>query len=313
MEQDYYEVLGLSNNASQDEIKKSYRKLSFKHHPDRGGEKEKFQQLNEAYSVLSDETKRKQYDMRKMHGFSENEIPINPDDLMGMFFNMASGGMPMPGMPMPGMGIPGMFPGANVHVFRNGVPMPFNINGFNLNQAFQKPTPIIKTIEITIDEAYTGCTKHMEIERLIKDGNTNKTEKETIYVTIPKGIDENEIIVVREKGNMLSDDNKGDIKIFIKIINNSGLIREGLNLIYNKTLSLKESLCGFNFDLPYLNGKTFKINNTSGTIVSPGYKKVIPSLGLERDGHKGNLIIIFSVCYPEKLTSDQIEILENIL
>ena len=90
MEQDYYEVLGLSNNASQDEIKKSYRKLSFKHHPDRGGEKEKFQQLNEAYSVLSDETKRKQYDMRKMHGFSENEIPINPDDLMGMFFNMAS-------------------------------------------------------------------------------------------------------------------------------------------------------------------------------------------------------------------------------
>ena len=299
MEQDYYEVLGLSNNASQDEIKKSYRKLSFKHHPDRGGEKEKFQQLNEAYSVLSDETKRKQYDMRKMHGFSENEIPINPDDLMGMFFNMASGGMPIPG--------------AKVHVFRNGVPMPFNINGFNLNQAFQKPTPIIKTIEITIDEAYTGCTKHMEIERVIKDGNTNKTEKETIYVTIPKGIDENEIIVVREKGNMLSDDNKGDIKIFIKIINNSGLIREGLNLIYNKTLSLKESLCGFNFDLPYLNGKTFKINNISGTIVSPGYKKVIPSLGLERDGHKGNLIIVFSISYPEKLTSDQIEILENIL
>ena len=292
MEQDYYEVLGLSNNASQDEIKKSYRKLSFKHHPDRGGEKEKFQQLNEAYSVLSDETKRKQYDMRKMHGFSENEIPINPDDLMGMFFNMASGGMPIPGMPIPGMGIPGMFPGAKVHVFRNGVPMPFNINGFNLNQAFQKPTPIIKTIEITIDEAYAGCTKHMEIERLIKDGNTNKTEKETIYVTIPKGIDENEIIVVREKGNMLSDDNKGDIKIFIKIINNSGLIREGLNLIYNKTLSLKESLCGFNFDLPYLNGKTFKINNTSGTIVSPGYKKVIPSLGLERDGHKGNLSLL---------------------
>ena len=313
MEQDYYEVLGLSNNASQDEIKKSYRKLSFKHHPDRGGEKEKFQQLNEAYSVLSDETKRKQYDMRKMHGFSENEIPINPDDLMGMFFNMASGGMPIPGMPIPGMGIPGMFPGAKVHVFRNGVPMPFNINGFNLNQAFQKPTPIIKTIEITIDEAYAGCTKHMEIERLIKDGNTNKTEKETIYVTIPKGIDENEIIVVREKGNMLSDDNKGDIKIFIKIINNSGLIREGLNLIYNKTLSLKESLCVFNFDLPYLNGKTFKINNTSGTIVSPGYKKVIPSLGLERDGHKGNLIIVFSISYPEKLTSDQIEILENIL
>ena len=187
------------------------------------------------------------------------------------------------------------------------------MNGINLNQSFQKPTPIIKTIEITIDEAFTGCTKPIEVERIIKDGNVNKTEKETIYITIPKGIDDNEIIIIREKGNMFSDDNKGDVKIFIKIINNSDLIREGLNFIYNKTLSFKESLCGFNFDLPYLNGKTFKINNTSGTIISNGYKKVIPNLGLERDGHKGNLIIVFSICYPEKLTLEQISALEKIL
>jgi curved DNA-binding protein len=303
MDVDYYEVLGVSSNATQDEIKKAYRKLSFKHHPDRGGEKEKSQQLNEAYDVLGDERKRKQYDMRKMHGINEEDIGINPEDLMGMFFNMAGAGVP----------IPGLFPGGNVHVFRNGVPMQFNMNGFNMNQALQKPTPIIKTIEITIDEAFTGCTKPMEIERVTKDGNLNRTEKETIYITIPKGIDDNEIIIVREKGNVLSEENKGDVKIFIKIINNSGLIREGLNLIYNKTLSLKESLCGFNFDLPYLNGKVFKINNTSGTIISPGYKKVIPNLGMQRENHTGNLIIVFSVHYPEKLTEEQIETLNKIL
>jgi len=303
MEPNYYEVLGLSNNANQDEIKKAYRKLSLKHHPDRSGEKTKSQELNEAYSVLSDEKKRKQYDMRKNLEFGQDDMQINPEDLMGMFFNIASGGM----------SIPGIFPGANVHVFRNGVPTQFNMNGFNMHQALQKPTPIIKTIEITIDEAYSGCTKPMEIERVIKDDNVNKLEKETIYITIPKGIDDNEIIIIREKGNMLSDENKGDVKIFIKIINNSGLTREGLNLVFNKTLSLKESLCGFTFDLPYLGGKTFKINNTGGTIISPGYKKVIPNLGLERDGHKGNLIIIFSVHYPEKLSETQISSLENIL
>jgi len=305
MDTDYYEVLGVSSNATQDEIKKAYRRLSFKHHPDRGGEKEKSQQLNEAYDILGDEKKRKQYDMRKMHGINETEMPMNPDDLMGMFFNMAAGG------------IPGLFPGGNVHVFRNGVPMhmpmQFNMNGFNMQQALQKPTPIIKTIEISIDEAYTGCTKPMEIERVIKDGNINKTEKETIYITIPKGIDDNEIIIIREKGNMLSEENKGDVKIFIRIVNNSQLIREGLNLIFNKTLSLKESLCGFHFDLPHLNGKVFKINNTSGTIISPGYKKVIPNLGMERENHVGNLIISFSIHYPEKLTDEQIESLNKIL
>jgi DnaJ-class molecular chaperone len=303
MEPDYYKTLGLTNTASQDEIKKAYRKLSLKHHPDRSGEKEKFQELNEAYEVLSDERKRKQYDMRSANGFNKDDLPISPDDLMGMFFNMASGGMSMPGM----------FPNANVHVFRNGMPTQFNMNGFNMSQALQKPTPIIKTIEITIDEAYQGCTKSIEIDRIIKDENINKMEKENVYVTIPKGIDENEIIIIREKGNVISDDNKGDVKIFIKIINNSGLLREGLNLIFNKTLSLKESLCGFTFELPYLGGKTFKINNTGGTIISHGYKKLIPNLGLERDGHKGNLIIIFSVNYPEKLSEDQISSLEKIL
>jgi DnaJ-class molecular chaperone len=298
----YYETLGVLKDASFDEIKKAYRKLSLKHHPDKtGGEDSKFKEINEAYSVLSDQSQREMYDM-KMSGGGINMsgmppgMPFNPNDIMNMFFGM--GGSP-PGMPPP------FFQVGNVHVFRNGVHV-------NMN-TLQKPIPILKTLEITLDETYLGCKKPIEIERWIQEDNIKRMEKETIYVTIPKGIDENEMIVLRDIGNILSENNKGDIKICIKIINNTSLTREGLNLVYNKTLTFKESLCGFTFDLPYLDNKLFKIHNNNGVIIQSGYRKVIPGLGMTRDEHNGNLIIHFSVVYPEKLTDEQIEKLKDIL
>jgi curved DNA-binding protein len=297
----YYEILGVSKDASSEEIKKAYRKLSLKHHPDKtGGEDSKFKEINEAYSILSDQSQREMYDMKMAGGGNVNGIPqgmpFNPNDIMNMFFGMGQGGP---------HGMPPFFQGGNVHIFRNGVPI--NIN------TLQKPIAIVKSLEITLDEAYLGCKKPIEIERWIQEDNIKRIEKETIYVTIPRGIDENEIIILRDIGNVLSENNKGDIKIAIKILNNTSLIREGLNLIYSKTLTFKESLCGFTFDLPYLDGKLFKINNNNGVIIQNGYRKVIPGLGMVRDEHKGNMIIHFSVVYPEKLTDDQIEKLNQIL
>lgn len=297
----HYETLGVSKNASFDEIKKAYRKLSLKHHPDKtGGEDSKFKEINEAYSILSDQSQREMYDMKLSGGGMPNfqgmpqGMPFNPNDIMNMFFGM-NGGVPQ--------GMPPFFQGGNVHIFRNGVP--FNV--------LQKPIPIVKSLEITLDEAYLGCKKPIEIERWIQEENIKRIEKETMYVTIPKGIDENEIIALQDVGNVLSDANKGDIKICIKILNNTPLVREGLNLVYNKTITFKESLCGFAFDLPYLDNKFFKINNNNGVIIQNGYRKVIPGLGMTRDEHKGNLIIHFSVVYPEKLSNEQIKKLMEIL
>ncbi|MDO4714186.1 MAG: DnaJ domain-containing protein [bacterium] len=65
----YYDILGVSEDASADEIKKVFRKAAVKHHPDRGGSKEKFQEVNEAYQVLSDDQKRQQYDAYRKGGF----------------------------------------------------------------------------------------------------------------------------------------------------------------------------------------------------------------------------------------------------
>ena len=183
----------------------------------------------------------------------------------------------------------------------------------NIKQKLAKPTPIIKTETITLSKAYTGYNMPIEITRWIVENDLKREETETIYLPIPRGVDNNEIIILREKGNSLSEHNKGDIKVFIKIQNDTEFERNGLDLILNKTISLKDALCGFVFDMNYLDGRVFKLNNNAGNIVTHNYNKVIQGLGMKREEHTGNLIINFSVTFPEKLTQQQIDSLRTIL
>jgi DnaJ-class molecular chaperone len=76
---------------------------------------------------------------------------------------------------------------------------------------------------------------------------------------------------------------------------------------------LKDALCGFTFDMNYLDGRVYKINNNAGNIISQTYNKVLAGLGMKREEHIGNLIINFSVTFPEKLTEAQINGLREIL
>ena len=153
----------------------------------------------------------------------------------------------------------------------------------------------------------------IEITRWILENNVKREETETIYLPIPAGIDNNELIILKEKGNILSDTNKGDIKVFIKIQNDSDFIRNGLDLVLNKTITLKDALCGFVFDMNYLDGRIFKINNVGGNVISNNYNKVLPGYGMKREEHVGNLVINFTVSFPEKLTEEQINKLREIL
>jgi DnaJ-class molecular chaperone len=186
-----------------------------------------------------------------------------------------------------------------VQIFRNGV------------QVNRKPPTIIKTIEISLKQAYFGIKFPLEIERWIREINVRRMEKEKLYVDIPMGTDDGEIILLRNKGNV--DNSIGDVKLHIKVINNTGFIRDGLDLLLNKGINLKEALLGFNFEIEHLSGKSYKINNMNGTIIKPYYKKTIPNLGMVRNGIKGNLIISFEVEFPKILTDDQKEALGKIL
>ena len=121
------------------------------------------------------------------------------------------------------------------------------------------------------------------------------------------------MVILRDKGNTINENVKGDVKIFVKIINETLFKRSGLDLIIEKNISLKESLCGFSFEIKYLNGKSYTLNNNKGNIIPPEYKKVYPEMGLTRGEHKGNMIIHFHIDFPEKLNEEQITKLSQIL
>jgi len=317
MSESFYNILGIPETASKDDIKKAYRALSLKLHPDRNPNNSeavsKFQKINEAYETLGDDEKKAEYDMMNKNPFLRMasqggggggmNVPFQDmDDIFSALFGGALGSMP--GMAFGGQGMP--FGGPKIHVFRGG-------GGVGGIPNIQKPTPIMKTVTINMEQVLMGGTIPVDIERWIVENGNKVFENETIYVTIPKGIDDNEIIVLREKGNVLREDIKGDLKIFIKIENTTQFERKGIDLIINKNISLKDALCGFSFELKYINGKVYTLNNNSGSIIPPEYVKVIPNMGLTRDGHTGNLLVHFRIDFPEKLSEEKINALRDIL
>jgi DnaJ-class molecular chaperone len=301
--QNYYNILGVNEKATPEQIKKAFRKASLKNHPDRGGSKEEFQKINDAYQTLGDPEKKRQYDIQRNNPFMRNgNFNMNsggPEDIFKMFFG-GQGGMPF--------GFPG---GPNVQVFQNGRPV--NIN------SIRKPSPITKTIKITFEEAYQGLNKPVEIERWIQTKGMKQVEKEKIYVPIPAGIDNQEIIILRNKGNVINENISGDIKIFINVTNDTDFVRDGLNLIYKKKITLKEALVGFKFDIKHVSGKTYCINNNNGKIITPQYSKIITNMGMRRERQHpappivGNLIIVFDVVFPDKLTEEQMKTISECL
>ena len=305
--EDYYKVLGVSENSNGDEIKKAFRKLSLKHHPDRGGDANIFKKINEAYQTLGDADKREMYKMKRNNPFQRfnggNEVNIDP--ILRMFFG---GGMPggMHGMPGGMHGMPGGMHGMpNVQIFRNGRPV-------NMNR-IQKPEPLIQNIIINLTQSYSGINYPLVINRWIMINNVKKNETEKIYFPIPKGIDSGEIIVIKDKGNCINNTLRGDLKLHITVKNNTEFKREGLNLKIKKSITLKQALTGFSFEVRHINGKTYTINNDKGNIIPVNYSKEINNLGMSRDNNIGKLIIIFDILFPEKLTNEQIEKLKEIL
>lgn len=313
----HYELLGISSDATKEMIKKAYRKLSLKYHPDRisdlsekAAAEERFKEVSAAYNVLSDPDKRRGYDFSFKNPFSAfagglgggvgglfgmGAQPSAPnqeqiDDLLSHLFpNHDGGGLP-----------------PEVRIFTT---MGNNMGMGNISQMannlFSKPAPILENVEITLKEAYSGKAHPLPIKRWIMENRVKVVEEETIYVKIPPGVDNNEIIKCVGQGNVLSEKNKGDVKVFIKVVQDpdSLFVRRGLDLYYVKTLSLKEALVGFKFDFDHLNGQNYVINNDK-TIVTPSFKKMIEGMGMKRDDLVGNMIIEFVIEFPKTLSDE---------
>ena len=323
---DFYKILEIDKNATHDDIRRAYRRLSMKWHPDKNREdpsaEEKMKQIGIAYSVLSDPEKKSNYDREKER---VDVSYVNLPDLFKVFMGQSGH-----------FGMPFSFQGHAQHAQhtqQNMMPE-FNVNHddfnggggddiwnakngiFNVKDIFdtmRKPPPIVTHVTISLKEAYEGVSRPLNIHRWLMVNNSKTFEDETIYVSIPAGVDDNEIIIMREKGHSINHQFKGDVKIFIKIENDTDFKRHGLDLDYTKIISLKDALCGFSFDIHHLNGVCYKINNTSGTIIHPLYKKTIPKKGMKRDEMEGNLNIHFIIEFPKELSGDTIQSLRELL
>lgn len=311
---DYYSVLDIEKSASQRDIKQAYRKLSMKFHPDRNNTSDaikKFQEINEAHEVLSNENKRRQYDM----GVLDSHGDVNMDDILSSLFTNFMGNVPK------------MQP--EVHVFTSSHPFGglHNMNmrhDFNMNKVFENgifdnicenmmdvPT-INKTLNINMEDCYYGSTISLTIERINQTRMTNTTEEIILSVCIPPGINNNEEIIFEKKGHIMNSKH-GDVHVRILIDNHKFFEKNNLDLLYKHQITLKEALCGFRFSIEHLNGETLNLNHNGSVVIQHGAQKKISNYGFVNENHKGSLIIIFHVRLPETITNEQRTILEELL
>jgi DnaJ-class molecular chaperone len=192
--------------------------------------------------------------------------------------------------------------------------MPQGMHPGFFHQQMQKPPAIIKTCEITMEQCFNGCAIPLEVERWSNENGSRIVRRENMHINIPPGLDESEIIVLRDMGNSVDGQTRGDIKLSVSVKPHPLFERHGMDILYKKTLTLKEALCGFSFEIPHLNGKTLSINNTTNvTVISPNFRRTVPQMGIRRENVVGSLIIDFQVDFPKTLTAEQIEQLKEIL
>ncbi|BFG27827.1 hypothetical protein CerSpe_141010 [Prunus speciosa] len=336
---DYYKLLQVDKNATDDDLKKAYRKLAMKWHPDKNptNKKEaeaKFKQISEAYEVLSDPQKRAIYDQYGEEGLKgqvpppdaggpggatyfqtgdgPNVFRFNPrnaDDIFAEIFGFSS---PMGGMGG-GMGGGGGGAGSGMRgtrsfggLFGDDMFSSFG-DGRSMTQAPRKASPIEKRLPCSLEELYKGTTKKMKISREIADasGKTLPVE-EILTIEIKPGWKKGTKITFPEKGNEQGNVIPADLVFIIDEKPHSTFTRDGNDLVVTQKISLAEALTGYTVHLTTLDGRTLTIpiNN----VIHPDYVEVVPKEGMpipKDPSKKGNLRIKFNIKFPTRLSSEQ--------
>lgn len=275
---DYYDVLGVSRTASQDEIRKAYKKQSMRHHPDRGGDEDEFKKINEAYQVLSDEQKRAMYDQYgtadpQQQGYSRQYTGGMPPDMEDIFENFFGGG------------------------------------GFDMFGRRHRSQPRNKSLNIkysiTLEEAYNG--KKVMLEVPLPSGR-----KQVIDTEIPAGIESG--MTIRLHG--MGDDSiphvaPGDIMLQVNVDNHPGIKRDGIDLQTTLTISVYDLILGTKVKVTHFNDKGFELNIPAGT--QPGTKFSMKGLGMPvLNGHgQGTYYVAIKGIVPKNIDDAQRDLIER--
>ncbi|BBO85705.1 DnaJ C-terminal domain-containing protein [Desulfosarcina ovata] len=287
-QQDYYQILGVSKTATDSEIKKAYRKLAMKYHPDHSkGDKnaeEMFKKVSEAYAVLSDKEKRQQYDTFGSTDFhqrySQEDIFRNADlgDILKEF----------------GFGGKGMR-------FSFGGGSPFGggpFGGHQRRQAPPKGSDLVYELPLTLQEVASGASKTVTFQ--------HQGRNENITVKIPPGMITGKKLRLAGKGEQSGFGGPaGDLFIQSRVVDDPVFTSEEWNLNTTVTIRLSESLLGTQVSIPTVDGGELSLKIPPGTRHKTRMRLAGHGLPKMKGGEKGDLYVTVIVDVPKKLTSEQ--------
>ncbi|XP_076945754.1 uncharacterized protein LOC143616944 [Bidens hawaiensis] len=302
---DYYNILKVTRTATESDIKKSYKKLAMKWHPDKNISvndkvaESKFKQISEAYYVLSDPKKRQIYDLYGEEGLKSG---LNDD-----------------------MGVANTKPGSRFRFdprdadqifeeFFYGADSGRGVTGLDLKN-IKKAETVENKLSCGLEELYKGSKRKMQISRIVLD-DTGKpgTLEEILTIHIKPGWKKGTKITFPEKGNQEAGAAPGDLIFVIDEKPHDTFKRDGNDLVFTKRISLLEALTGKTIKVTTLDGRNLVVPITD--IIKPGHEEVIQNEGMpisKEPGKKGNLRIKIDIKFPSRLSSEQKSDLKRVL